>query len=497
MPFSSILLDYAVNGRIPARVGRMSARCTAWIARRLIEARRWDEADVLVHAALDRYPDDRGLASAHALVAQSRGAYDEATRRWHRARQLGAKEPFASSRLAAALRLTGECAAAAVLIDDALALYPRDIRILTEAARLAQDMNRPQAAAGFWRRAITRAKPRADWLQGYARSLLLSGDLDGAARLVASARRRHPRDIALIATSADIAAARQDWARAMTLWTEYRRHAPDDPIGTEGLGYAVHNAGLSEIAESLTPAPVRSDIAVLEDEPMRRLMLQFESIGANCELGLVQRRFGAEPLGLLRWNDVALDQLVSALDCNLEGMGEPENTAMVTSIGGELYVEDRRWRLPMHTFLHADRVDPDDVFKKLCRRIRYLRDKLLEDLASAEKIFVYSAFAFTPDDLRRLHRALRAHGPVTLLGAQPVLTSMTAFPGRPVGEVEQLDESLFVGFLPRPPTLDAHNNCVVDFEAWTALLAKASQQAAGRDTSIDSARDASAPARSQ
>ena len=39
-------------------------------------------------------------------------------------------------------------------------------------------------------------------------------------------------------------------------------------------------------------------VPVLDD---RDLVLQFESIGDNCELGLVQRRAGSEPLGLLRF----------------------------------------------------------------------------------------------------------------------------------------------------------------------------------------------------
>ena len=34
--------------------------------------------------------------------------------------------------------------------------------------------------------------------------------------------------------------------------------------------------------------------------PLDQLMLRFEALGDNCELGLVQRRAGAEPLGLLR-----------------------------------------------------------------------------------------------------------------------------------------------------------------------------------------------------
>lgn len=77
---------------------------------------------------------------------------------------------------------------------------------------------------------------------------------------------------------------------------------------------------------------------------------------------------------------------------------------------------------------------------------------------------------------------------MTLLGTQPVLAEMTAFPGRTIGEVEQLDDGLFVEFLPRPPTLDASANCIVDFEAWTTVLAKALAKASRGTASLGTTR---------
>ena len=35
--------------------------------------------------------------------------------------------------------------------------------------------------------------------------------------------------------------------------------------------------------------------------PLNELLLQFEPIGDNCEFGLMQQYFGAEPLSLLRF----------------------------------------------------------------------------------------------------------------------------------------------------------------------------------------------------
>ena len=276
-----------------------------------------------------------------------------------------------------------------------------------------------------------------------------------------------------MAVEGAIAVARQDWPTALAFWTDYRRRYPNDATGWEQLGIAVQGAQLSRSEDAAAPpAPALAKIAIVEDEPMRQLMLRFESIGDSCEMGLVQRRFGAEPLGLLRWNDVGLDNLVEALDHGFEGMGLPEHTEIVVAANGEYFVRDRRWSLGMHTFLFAGHVEAGDVYAKMCRRIVYLRNKLIEDLGAGEKIYVYRSPDIDEDGLRRLHRALSAFGPVTLLGAQPVNTPVTRFPGGRVGDVAELDDRLFIGFLGRPGT-DARGNWDIAFDDWTSICAKA------------------------
>ena len=69
----------------------------------------------------------------------------------------------------------------------------------------------------------------------------------------------------------------------------------------------------------------------------RNLALQFESLGDNCELGLVQRRAGVEPLGLLRFAGAPLRRLITALDARFEGIDDPE---AILSMPGERRVHD-------------------------------------------------------------------------------------------------------------------------------------------------------------
>jgi hypothetical protein len=121
----------------------------------------------------------------------------------------------------------------------------------------------------------------------------------------------------------------------------------------------------------------------------RELMMQLESLGDHCEFGLVQRHFGAEPLGLLRWSGISPRNLALAITARFEGVGEPENTYVkLGAPGGEYFAGDKRWFF-MHTFLRASEFSEEQVFRKACQRLGYLRTKLLEDLEAGNKIFVY------------------------------------------------------------------------------------------------------------
>ena len=146
------------------------------------------------------------------------------------------------------------------------------------------------------------------------------------------------------------------------------------------------------------------------------LMLQFESLGSSCEFGLVQRHFGAEPLGLFRWVTIGLRNLCTALETELAGIGDSEFTRLDIADSGEFQTSDTRYNLSMHTFLRDAGHDREKLLEQLSRRMRFLREKLLEDFRDGEKIFVYR-LKLPPRD-RQLHRlvaALRAYNPANRL----------------------------------------------------------------------------------
>ncbi len=218
-----------------------------------------------------------------------------------------------------------------------------------------------------------------------------------------------------------------------------------------------------------------------------RLVGQFESLGDSCEFGLVQRVAGAEPLGLLRFAgfsgalDHRLEELVAALDRGFEGLGDTD-TVQVTVAGEpghqEYLLREATYGLQYHTFLSPTDVDVATLRKNESIRLRFLRRKLLADLASAEKIFIWkSNLPVEETRVRRLLAALRRHGPATLLW----VCAADVASGR-VGDVEKLSDNLLRGVIDRFASYETMTD--IHHAAWFEICA-AAVRIAGSATAPD------------
>nr|WP_321986024.1 hypothetical protein [uncultured Lichenicoccus sp.] len=141
------------------------------------------------------------------------------------------------------------------------------------------------------------------------------------------------------------------------------------------------------------------------------LMLLFENIGDNCEFGLVQRHFGAEPVGLLRFAGLGdAYRLIRLLDDDFGRLGEPGSLRTIV-VGGEYWIQDRIYGVAYHTFRYQHDSDAADVLRDNEAKTRYLARKLREDLEDGEKIFVYKrAVTQDPHEVLALHAALNRFG---------------------------------------------------------------------------------------
>ena len=232
------------------------------------------------------------------------------------------------------------------------------------------------------------------------------------------------------------------------------------------LGVALERMLLFPEAEPPSGVAAQADaeaLAAVDRMALHDLMLGFESLGQNCEFGLAQRQCQAEPLGLLRFSSTPLAQLLNALDNRFEGMGEPEAiTVSLSANGREYMVNDRTYGFLYHAWVNVGEMTAADVAKREARRVPFLVRKLLEDLAAADKIFVFKGMSGMPEEeVFPLAMALRRYGPNTLLYVKLADASHSG------GTVEQQRPGFLVGYIDRfAPGENAHDLLL---DQWVAV----------------------------
>jgi len=201
---------------------------------------------------------------------------------------------------------------------------------------------------------------------------------------------------------------------------------------------------------------------------IRELATDFESLGNNCELGIVQRSFGAEPLGLLRWAGINhIDILINALNGHFQGLGEPENVAYETLAGWDHPTPiDKRYGFYFHTDLDASKAlgQPEEL-RKIAelegRRLKFLAGKLFNLLQTGEKILVYrQKQGPDPAQIERLFKAVRVYGRNTLL-------VVIEDPSRDPGSIEIKKDGLILAYI---GCLSNSNPPQIDFDTWRRII---------------------------
>ena len=195
------------------------------------------------------------------------------------------------------------------------------------------------------------------------------------------------------------------------------------------------------------------------------LVLRFESLGDNCELGLVQRRAGVEPLGLLRFAGAPLRNLVRGLDARFAHIADPAHVRVYPE-NGEYMVKLTKYDFTYHAHVDVGRMDPETLHRQQCRTIGFLAKKLMDDLETPAKILVFRQNEkLLASDLVDLRIALSAYGPNIILWVQEAL------PGHPPGSVEVADDRMMVGYVRRLAERETVPD--LDFKSWMQMLRRA------------------------
>jgi tetratricopeptide (TPR) repeat protein len=399
------------------------------LARELRDLGQSEEAESIYRKMLDRFPANLKAAFDYAMMAYARREWPEAIRRFQIVRSRFPDvldgQQFVGDLLFGQRRFDE----ADVVLCEAMSRFPDEPRL---AISYAWSAHLKADKAGNWREASERWYSLVSRFPGeqlgYAMlGFVLTkhlGRIDEAETFLLAGMERFPDNMAIARQYAQAADYRHDWVEALRRWDALVARWPNERTVLEGRGETEARQRLIEIDSPQgisTPA-----VAHQPEDPESQskteegdLLMQFESLGENCEFGLVQRHFGVEPLGLLRWVSLAPEALCVALEERFDGLEDPEDLE-IKLIGPEYHSYGRRYQMRMHTYILESEYkgSPKQLKAQLFRRLRFLKDKLLDDLRSANKILVWQSGVgsfLSEETVCRMQRAVVNYGDNTLL----------------------------------------------------------------------------------
>jgi tetratricopeptide (TPR) repeat protein len=422
------------------------------------------------------------LASAPASLAMAAAARDAgdleaALRIWAACRAAEPTAPSAYTDAAKALYKAGNFDAAQALLEDGLKRCPNRLVLLIEHAWVAHYRGHHEEALARWSLLAEEFPNHGAGYIGVGRMLLALRQLERADSYLQAAIQKFPGDPHLAETFARVASAREHWGEALARWDALAAIAPLDASALRDRGLCVWQVSMTKRphAESgsaqATSAGTAQHAGPVEigrtaDPEINELVKCFESIGQNCEFGLVQRHFQAEPIDLLRWTGIDPEKLIALLEAQCAGLGDRGNLVLGRTPWNEHIIHDSKFGIGFHTFLTADIENETKFLAHQSTRIRWLRKVLLDSLATGRKTFVYKLHQEgTETQMLQVHDALRRYGPNRLLW---VVTDTDRAPG----SVEQIRPGLLRGYLSRtnPNDRDEWN---IPFDQWIAICRQA------------------------
>jgi hypothetical protein len=175
------------------------------------------------------------------------------------------------------------------------------------------------------------------------------------------------------------------------------------------------------------------------------LLEKFQSIGLNCEFGVVQRRVGIEKLGLLKWCVSEPHMLINALKARFEGIGEPGNV-VISAQGWEYDIVDLKYGFRGHSLVGVDTILKAQFQGYMEKRLQFLRRKLIEDLESDDPIFVYkqNGDPFDTNLIQEITDQISSYGSGLLLWV-----CEAGFTGKQAGTADLISSNLMQGHISR------------------------------------------------
>jgi hypothetical protein len=197
------------------------------------------------------------------------------------------------------------------------------------------------------------------------------------------------------------------------------------------------------------------------------LLQLFESLGENCDLGVVQRAVGLEPFGLFRFAACDATGIAALLRARFEPLYVPGDLWLdVVGADREYWLKSKSSRFEAHTNRYADRDAATVVLRGEIEKMRYLTAHLLQDLSQGRKLCVFKGQSDF-GTIRDVAGALQAHGPNCLLWVR--IADVEHAPGSV--QRDRDSDGLLLGYVSRYGTYDGAPSLPV--EEWVAMCANA------------------------
>jgi hypothetical protein len=225
------------------------------------------------------------------------------------------------------------------------------------------------------------------------------------------------------------------------------------------------------VPHTLTPLPATTLASVhpyargCTGVPLHKCALAFESIGYNCEFGLVQRFFGAEPIGLLRFASLKPPALLAGLRTGFEHLTDPGNLyvrPVNDTPNCEWILCDKRYGIETHTCQSSAGFTAETVLHQAQRRFELLRRKFIETRLLANRIFVFQHGRINDEAIIR---------PIAAAVAPSMLFWVSASAAAPAGTVRHIAPNILHGTIDKlAPEGEAGR---ANQLAWASLMANA------------------------
>ncbi|HXC30174.1 MAG TPA: tetratricopeptide repeat protein [Stellaceae bacterium] len=442
-----------------------------WPVQILWQRGRFDEAEALAARSITQFPDEPELLVQRAWIAAAQRNWARAAQRWKAVRIHAAERLEGYVWGARALWSLGKLDAAEALASEAVRRFPGDVNALSESCWIATAREDWPEALRRWTLMHEAEPQRIDAQARMIQSLRMLGRNHECEVAATTSLAEHPDEPELLIEHVWAAVAREDWEAAAARLDAARAHEKVARLVAEAF------AGVEPQIRASAAIVAAQKASADKAAAAKELMLKFESLGERCDFGAVQRHFGVEPLGLLRFAWTRLHCLLMALDDRFDAIGTVEDTGF-EAYGDETVLRMRKYDLIFEPFRHTfvNEVKSEPVEKREVsheqqrRRLLFLKDKLVRDLENAEKIWVFAtgdAAASADTDVAKLFSALHAYG------ANSLLYVRVERDGHPAGTVEALGGGLYAGYFPGPVDFVAGEQ--PPFELWRELCARTYQ----------------------